>query len=125
MIDFFERQWQDKAIEKTTAERKQVKGQKETAMANAVLDMLHEFCIQSSVFAKAVAEGGSFADCMSAVAKGVGNSISDIDAYKKAVRFYLPGADIVVKMDIQTAAQSQKEEPIQSMSFSLEDLLGV
>lgn len=125
MIDFFEKQWQDKAIEKTTAERKRVKGQKETVMANAVLDMLHEFCIQSSVFAKAVAEGGSFADCMSAVAKGVGNSISDIDAYKKAVRFYLPGADIVVKMDIQTAAQPQKEEPAQSMSFSLEDLLGV
>ena len=125
MIDFFEKQWQDKAIEKTTAERKQVKGQKETAMANAVLDMLHEFCIQSSVFAKAVAEGGSFADCMSAVAKGVGNSISDIDAYKKAVRFYLPGADIVVKMDIQMAAQQQKEAPTQSMSFSLEDLLEV
>lgn len=125
MINFFEKQWQDKAIEKTTAERKQVKGQKETAMANAVLDMLHEFCIQSPAFAKAVAEGGSFADCMSAVAKGVGNSISDIDAYKKAVRFYLPGADIIVKMDIQTAAQQQKAEPSQSMSFSLEDLLGV
>ena len=64
MIDFFEKQWQDKAIEKTTAESKQVKGQKETAMASAVLDMLHEFCIQSSAFAKAVAEGGSFADLM-------------------------------------------------------------
>ena len=125
MIDFFEKQWQDKAIEKTTAESKQVKGQKETAMASAVLDMLHEFCIQSSAFAKAVAEGGSFADCMSAVAKGVGSSISDIDAYKKAVRFYLPGADIVVKMDIQMTAQQQKEEALQSMSFSLEDLLEV
>lgn len=125
MIDFFEKQWQDKAIAKTTEERKHVKGQKESAMANAVLDMVHEFCIQSSVFAKAVAEGGSFADCMVAVAKGVGNHISDIDAYKKAVCFYLPGADIVVKMDIQTAAQLQKEEPAQSMSFSLEDLLGV
>lgn len=125
MIDFFEKQWQDKAIEKTTAERKQVKGQKESAMANAVLDMVHEFCIQSPVFAKAVAEGGSFADCMAAVAKGVGGHISDIDAYKKAVRFYLPGADIVVKMDIQTAVQPQKEELTQSMSFSLEDLLGV
>lgn len=125
MIDFFQKQWQDKAIEKTTAERKQVKGQKESAMANAVLDMVHEFCIQSPVFAKAVAEGGSFADCMAAVAKGVGNHISDIDAYKKAVRFYLPGADIAVKMDIQTVAQPQREEPAQSMSFSLEDLLGV
>lgn len=125
MIDFFEKQWQDKAIAKTTEERKQVKGQKESAMANAVLDMVHEFCIQSSVFAKAVAEGGSFADCMAAVAKGVGNHISDIDAYKKAVRFYLPGADIAVKMDIQTASQPQREEPVQSMSLSLEDLLGV
>ena len=125
MIDFFEKQWQDKAIEKTTAERKQVKGQKESVMANAVLDMVHEFCIQSSEFAKAVAEGGSFVDCMTAVAKGVGNHISDIDAYKKAVKFYLPGADIVVRMDIQTAAQPAKEEPAQAMSFSLDDLLGV
>ena len=41
MIDFFEKQWQDKAIAKTTEERKQVKGQKESAMANAVLDMVH------------------------------------------------------------------------------------
>lgn len=125
MIDFFEKQWQDKAIEKTTAERKQVKGQKETAMANAVLDMLHEFCIQNSAFAKAVAEGGSFADCMTAVAKGVGTHISDIDAYKKAVKFYLPGADVAVRMDIQTAARPIKEEPTQTMSFSLDDLLGV
>lgn len=125
MIDFFEKQWQDKAIEKTTAERKQVKGQKESAMANAVLDMVHEFCIQSPVFAKAVAEGGSFADCMAAVAKGVGGHISDIDAYKKAVKFYLPGADIVVRMDIQTTAQPMKDEPAQSMSLSLDDLLGV
>ena len=125
MIDFFEKQWQDKAIEKTTAERKQVKGNKETAMANAVLDMIHEFCIQSSAFAKAVVEGGSFVDCMVAVAKNVGTHISDIDAYKKAVKFYLPNADIVVRMDIQTAAQMVKDKPAQSMSLSLDDLLGV
>lgn len=125
MIDFFEKQWQDKATEKTTQERKQVKGQKETAMANAVLDMLHEFCIQSSIFAKAVAEGGSFADCMTAVAKGVGSHISDVDAYKKAVKFYLPDADIAVRMDIQTASQPKNAEPVQSISFSLDDLLGV
>lgn len=125
MIDFFGKQWQDKAIEKTTAERKQVKGQKETVMANAVLDMVHEFCIQSSEFAKAVAEGGSFADCMTVVAKGVGNSISDIDAYKKAVRFYLPGADIVVRMEIQTALQPQTEASVRPMILNLDDLLGV
>lgn len=125
MIDFFEKQWQDKAIEKTTAERKQVKGQKETIMANPVLDMVHEFCIQSSAFAKAVAEGGSFADCMVAVAKGTGNHISDIDAYKKAVQFYMPGAEIAVQMKIQTAANVLQEEPSQNILLSLDDLLGV
>lgn len=125
MIDFFEKQWQDKAIAKTTEERKQVKGQKESAMANAVLDMVHEFCIQSSAFAKAVAEGGSFADCMTAVAKGVGNHISDVDAYKKAVQFYMPGAEIVVQMQIRTGAAPKEKEPAQNILLSLDDLLGV
>lgn len=125
MIDFFEKKWQDKAIEKTTAERKQVKGQKESVMANAVLDMVHEFCIQSSEFAKAVAEGGSFADCMSAVAKDVGNHISDIDAYKKAVQFYMPGAEVEVQMQIRTGAAPQKQEPAQNILLSLDELLGV
>lgn len=125
MIDFFEKQWQDKAVAKTTEERKQVKGQKESAMANAVLDMVHEFCIQSSAFAKAVAEGGSFADCMTAVAKGVGNHISDIDAYKKAVQFYMPGAEILVQMQIRTGAAPKEKELAQNILLSLDDLLGV
>ena len=125
MIDFFEKQWQDKAIEKTTEQRKQVKGQKESVMADLVLDMLHEFCIQSSAFAKAVTEGGSFADCMTAVAKGVGTSISDLEAYKKAVRFYMPDAEIIVQMQIRTGVVSQKQEPSQTMLLSLEDLLEV
>ena len=125
MIDFFEKQWQDKAIEKTTQERKQVKGPKESAMADAVLDMVHEFCIQNSKFAKAVVEGGSFADCMTAVAKGVGNAISDVDAYKKAVQFYMPGAEIVVQMQIRTATAPKEQAPAQTMLLSLDDLLGV
>lgn len=114
--------WQDKAIEKTTAERKEVKGERESIMADPVLDMLHEFCIQSEDFAKAVAEGGTFAACMAAVAKGVGNSISDIDAYKKAVQFYFPGAEVHMQMQIIT---EKKEESAKPIMLSLEDLLGV
>jgi len=113
--------WQDKAMEKTTAERKNVKGNKEAAMADAVLDMIHEFCIQSEVFAQAVAEGGTFAECMAAVTKGVGNSISDTEAYKKAVKFYMPDAEIVVQMQIMTEKQQKTAQPI---ILSLEDLLG-
>lgn len=121
MINLNPTVWQDKAIEKTTAERKEVKGQKENIMANSVLDMIHEFCIQSEDFARAVAEGGTFAACMTAVAKGVGNSISDIDAYKKAVQFYFPGAEIQVQMEIVT---EKKQENSKSIMLSLEDLLG-
>ena len=70
-------------------------------------------------------EGGSFADCMTAVAKGVGSAISDVDAYKKAVQFYMPGADIVVQMQIRTAAAPKEQAPAQTMLLSLDDLLGV
>lgn len=79
---------------------KQAAGQKEKVMAPAVAAVLKDFCEQDVEFAQAVAQGGSFKDCMHAVAKGVGGSISDIDAYKKAVQFYFPGAEIRVQMSI-------------------------
>lgn len=90
---------------------KAVKGQKEHAMAGAVAGALRSFCRQSAEFAKAVANGGSFADCMAAVAKGVGQSISDVDAYKKAVGFYLPGADIRVQMHIDLGGETAAPAP--------------
>lgn len=114
-------------MEKTTKEKSQVKGQKEKAMSTAVLDAIHEFCIQSEEFAKAVVEGGSFADCMTAVAKGTGNAISDIEAYKKAVSFYLPNAEIVVQMQIttgQSPLQHERPAPAQPILLRLEDFLG-
>ena len=88
-------------MEKTTKELDQVKGQKERIMAKPVLGAIHDFCIQNQAFAKVVAEGGSFADCMKAVAAGTGTSISDLDAYRKAVSFYLPEADIEMQLLIR------------------------
>lgn len=71
------------------------------AMKGSVHDALMEFCRQDGEFAQAVAQGGSFADCMKAVGKCVhGNSISDAEAWGAAVRFYFPGAEIRVKMEI-------------------------
>jgi hypothetical protein len=99
----------DQAIQKINAEQKQVSGSKEKAMANAVFQVVHDFCLQEERFAQAVVDGGTFADCMKAVAKGVGNSISDLDAYKKAVKFYLPDADIKIQMSIQLPGDSAPE----------------
>lgn len=66
---------------------------------------LKDFCHQDAEFAQAVAQGGSFADCMRAVAKGVkGNSISDMKAFGLAVEFYFPGAGIEVTMRVNLCA---------------------
>lgn len=92
--------WATQAVEKLKKEKAAVKGQKETVMAGAVLAALQDFCVQEEEFAQAIVQGGSFADCMKEVAKGVGNSISDVDAYKKAVQFYFPGAKIKMQLSI-------------------------
>lgn len=70
------------------------------AMKGAVKKALEDFCRQDEEFAQAVAQGGSFADCMKAVAKNCGSSISDLEAYRRAVQFYFPGAEIHMSMTV-------------------------
>ncbi len=93
------------------SDSKGVKGQKEKAMAPLVAQQLKSFCRQDAEFAQAVVQGGSFAECMSAVAKGVGQSISDLEAYKKAVGFYFPGAQIKMQMTIDLIGDAALPEP--------------
>ena len=79
-------------------------------MKQAVHTALMDFCRQDSEFAEAVAQGGTFKDCMAAVAKGVkGNAISDMEAYGLAVKFFFPGAGIDVKMTINLADSVEQE----------------
>lgn len=89
-----------RAVKKLTDEKGKVAGNKEKAMAGAVFAAIKDFCLQDEEFAQAVVQGGSFADCMKKVASGVGNSISDLDAYKKAVQFYFPGAEVHMQLTI-------------------------
>jgi len=77
-----------------------------SAMAPAVKEALLSFCGQDEEFAQAVVQGGSFKDCMDAVAKGVGVSISDLDAYKRAVQFYFPGAEIRYEMTVDLVGKA-------------------
>ena len=39
----------------------------------------------------------------------MGNSISDLDAYKKAVRFYFPGAEIRMELTIDLIGEAGEE----------------
>ena len=90
------------AREKLDRELKEGKFDKYGAvMKKAVHDALITFCEREPEFAQAVAQGGSFADCMKEVGKHVkNNAISDMEAYGAAVRFYFPGAELRVTMEI-------------------------
>lgn len=111
--------WATDALNKLAEGKKNVFGSKEKKMAPEVSARLAAFCQQNTEFARAVVQGGTFADCMEEVAEGVGAHISDLDAYKKAVRFYFPGAEVKMQLTIDltgetaTAAESVAEAAAQ------------
>lgn len=118
------------ALERLKKEGGTPTGQKEKAMASAVRKALEDFCRQEPEFAQAIVQGGSFGDCMKAVAKGVGNSISDSEAFAKAARFYFPGCRVRVVIEIDLVGDAgddaekpeQKQEPEKKVAVQLLDL---
>lgn len=104
-------EFRDEALEKLRKEAAAVSGSKERAMSEAVRATLENFAGQEEEFAQAIVQGGSFPDCMKAVAKGVGGHISDLEAYKKAVQFYFPGAEIRMQMTIDMIGAAAAKEP--------------
>ena len=101
--------WATQAFEKLKKEKPKVTGQKEKAMADAVMDAIKVFCQQEPEFAQAIVQGGTFAECMKKVAAGTGSSISDLDAYKKAVQFYFPGAEVHMQLTIDLIGTAAAE----------------
>lgn len=98
-------------------------GRYEKAVNSAVADALREFCGQSEEFARAIVESDkTYADCLTAICKGLGSSISDFDLYTKAVQFWFPGAIIEYKMTIRMS-EYELEEPKTDISLSLDSLL--
>jgi len=115
--------WNIEAVQKLDGEYKNFKGDRyEAAMKKSVRDALKSFCAQNEEFAQAVAQGGSFSDCMKAVAKNCGSSISDIDAYRRAVQFYFDGAQIEFQMKI-VLAPAAASEPARGIVLNFEDFL--
>lgn len=116
------------AVDQLNEQHKKAKyGQKAKVMAKPTLDALISFCEQSEDFAEAVHDcSKTFQDCMANVEKGIGNALSDIDAYKKAVQFYMPTANIDVVMTIATSDQSGKTKSTaadKTINLNLLDLL--
>lgn len=76
------------------------------ALMKPICEMLISFCQQDTRFADAVFEKKeTLSDCVKAVAHGATYMISDVDAYKKAVQFYFPAADVDFKCVIVLPAE--------------------
>ena len=89
----------------------EIKDYKAKVFYQPTLEVLSDFCRQDERFAEAVLQNeGSFCDCLSAVSKGVGSAVSDLDVYRKAVQYYLPDAQITMQMSIYLGAE-EKQSP--------------
>lgn len=103
--------WREQALEKLARERQGFKGNRyEAAMKDAVAEALEEFCRQDEEFAQAVAQGGSFAGCMAAVAQGCGSSLSDLAAYRRAAAFYFRDARVEMELRIRLEPDGPEED---------------
>ena len=78
-------------------------------MKNLICEKLCIFCKQDGEFAQAVAQGGTFTDCMKEVAKGCGTVLPDEEAIRRAVRFYFPGAGVKFHMELNLCADVEAE----------------
>ncbi|MCH5192240.1 MAG: hypothetical protein J1F23_08770 [Oscillospiraceae bacterium] len=118
--------YKEQAIQKIDKELKEFKGgdQKANAVKKAVADKLKMFSGQDDEFAQAIVQSDkTLADCCSQIMKGVGNSIEDIEVYKRAVKFYFSTADIQVKMTIDLCAgNGSADKPSKIIELSFDDL---
>ena len=96
-------------------------GRYEAVICEPVRECLSDFCEQNDEFAQAVAQGGSFHDCLKACAKGIGQACSDLDVYKRAVQFYFKGADVHMKLTVDLGDGGFSDN--KSIGLSLDSLL--
>lgn len=105
-------QVQTDAIEKLRREDKLAKHDRyASVMHEAVREALEDFCRQDTEFAQAVVQGKDFGECMRTVAAGCGSGLSDLEAYRRAVRSYFPGAEIRMTMEIDLIGEAHGGKP--------------
>lgn len=95
------------------------------AVSKEVFDAIISFAKQEDEFAQAIVQcDKTFAECCAEVVKDVSGYISDIEAYKRAVQFYFPGAGVRFEMKIDLCASVNSSQTPKTLDFSLMDLLG-
>ena len=109
---------------------KDIKGNKQKAIAESVVVALQSFCEQEPEFEQAIEQSSkSFQDCLDACVKDCGAAISDIEVYRRAVKFYFSTASVSFIMQIDLSGDNgakpitMTENKSDTLSVSLDDLL--
>lgn len=111
--------WKNEALKKLDRECTGFTGDRYAlAMKEAVADALRDFCQQNEEFAQAVVQGGSFTDCMKAVAKGCGSALSDLEAYRRAAAFYFRDAQVKMELRIQLEPDAEEDGKLICLDFA-------
>ena len=114
-------EWYEQARKKLEAEKKADKyDMYAKVMKDRVCETMDLFCRQDAEFAQAVVQGGTFECCMKEVASdaksyGDGHGIPDLEAFRRAVRFYFPGADVKFHMTVNLCADVEAEAAVQAV----------
>lgn len=113
-------------LKKEYTEGKKSLGRAAVIMADGCLQALTSFINQDEEFADAVLQNSqTFINCMAVVEKNCGSGISDFEAYKRAVQFYFPGAEIefCMKIHVNPFDLEQEEKSETFKTFSLLDII--
>ena len=117
----------NQAIEKINPKSVKKSNRYMEVVAEPVAKTLHGFCRQSEEFARAITETDrTFQECLETITKGIGQSISDVDIYQRAVGYYFPGAKIEFKMTIRMSEYETPEpvhQPKKKIDLSLGSLI--
>ena len=105
------------------------------AIKNCVAKELLKFCEQEPEFAQAVEQSDkTVIDCCKACLDGVGGSVSDLEVYSKAVKFYFQTAtlDVIIRVNLcgntgtppitmttSSSADTEEEKKEEKDSFNL------
>ena len=96
---------------------KAIKGNVQSFIAEKTSQILQQFCEQEQEFAQAVEQSGkTFQQCLDYVIKGIvkkgsTGSISDLDAYNRAVKFYFPSAVVHQRFELDLIGNAKESAP--------------
>ena len=97
---------------KTYFDTKQIKGNYQKAVARETAKALISFCEQEQEFEQAIEQSGkTFQQCLDSACKGIGKSISDLEMFSKAVKFYFSIAKVHFEMRIDLSGDNGYEAP--------------